>query len=85
MNSHTFTSTGGDFSEGVITAVTLTADDSPLAGALPGDGVASSRLRAGREALTGVASVLSFWTVMVFLQGEERKQMADVIYLVHQK
>lgn len=73
MNSHTFTSTGGDFGEGVITAVTLTTYDPALAGALPADGVASSRLRARREALTGVASVLSFWTIMVFLQGEARK------------
>ena len=85
LNSHTFTSAGSDFSEGVVTAVTLTTYDSSLAGALPGDRVASSRLRASREALTRVASVLSFWTIMVFLQGEARKRMTDIIYLVHQK
>ena len=46
INSHAFTSSGGDFCEGVITAVTLATYDSSLTGALPGDGVTGPGLRA---------------------------------------
>lgn len=71
MNSHTFTSNGGDFSERVITAITLATYDPSFTGALPGDGVAGPRLGAYRETFTGVAGVLPLWTVVVFLQGEK--------------
>lgn len=72
MNSRTLASSGSDLSEGVITAVTLAADDSSFTGALPSDGVAGSRLRANRETLAGEASVLTFWPKVVFLQEEEK-------------
>lgn len=66
--SHTLASSGCDFSKGIIALVTLPADHSPLAGALPSDGVAGSRLRADRETITGVAGVLTLWTIVVILQ-----------------
>lgn len=71
MVSHTLASNWSDLSEGVVTAVTLTADDSPFTGALPSDGVACSRLRADREALAWVACVLAFWPIVVFLQEQD--------------
>lgn len=42
IHLRTLASRGSDFSEGVITAVTLTANDSTFTGALPGDGVTRS-------------------------------------------
>lgn len=66
--SHTFASSGSDFSEGIIALVALTTDNSSLAGALPSDGVAGSRLRAYRETVAGVTSVLSLWTIVIILQ-----------------
>lgn len=69
---HTFTSSGGDLSERVVTAVTLSTYDSSLAGALARYGVTGPRLRANREAFTGVTSVIPLWTVVVILQ-ERRK------------
>lgn len=61
----------GDLSEMVVTAVALSADDPSFAGALPGHRVARSRLGADRKALAGVACVLSFGPVVVFLQWTE--------------
>lgn len=80
MNFHTFTSSGGDFSKGVITAVTLTTNDSSFTGTLTTNGVAGSRLRANRETVTGIASVLTLWTVVVFLQEDEKIQMTNIIF-----
>lgn len=65
---HTLTSCRSDFSKGVITSVTLTADNSSFAWALPSDGVTGSRIRAKRETLAGVAGVVTLWTIVVFLQ-----------------
>lgn len=39
---HTFTTGGGDLSEGVVTAVTLLSDDPGFTGALSGVGVTST-------------------------------------------
>jgi len=72
LNTHTLASSGSDLGEGVIAAVTLTADDSSFTGALPRDGVTCSRLGAKRETLTGVTSVLAFRTIVVFLQEGRR-------------
>lgn len=71
INPHTLASQRSDLSEGVITAVTLSTDDSSFTGALPGDRVAGSRLGANGETLAGIASVLAIGTVVVFLQEEE--------------
>lgn len=72
MNSHTFTSSGGDLCEGVITAITLTTYDSSFTEALPRDGVTGPRLRANWETFAGVASVLTLWTIVVVLQEKEK-------------
>lgn len=79
INPHTLASQWSDLSEGVIAAVTLTTDDSSFTGALPGDGVAGSRLGANGETLAGIASVLAVRTVVVFLQEEEKTEMTDVL------
>lgn len=79
MNLNTFTSHGGHFSEGVIAAVTLTTYDTSLTGALPSDGVTGARLRANRETVAGITSILTLWTIVVFLRKEEKIQMTNTI------
>lgn len=64
----TFASVGRDLGEGVIAAVALAADDAGLAGALAGERVAGSALRADGEAVTRIAGVFSFRLVVVLLQ-----------------
>ncbi len=71
----TFTAVRGNFSEGVVTAVTLTSDDAGFALTLATFSVTCSGERADRVAVTQKAVVTTFKTVVVVLEtgSGERK------------
>ena len=65
---------GRDLGEGVVTAVALATYDPALTGALPGPGVAGSRLGADGEAVTRVAGVLTRGAVVVVLEADSERE-----------
>lgn len=69
--ARTFTAKHGDLSERVVTAVTLTADDTRLADTLPSVQVTGAAVGAVWEAVTGQAGVLIRGPVVILLQKPE--------------
>lgn len=64
----TFAAKRGDLGKGVVAAVALAADDTRLAGALPGVRIAGAAVGAVREAVTWQAGILVRRPVVILLQ-----------------
>lgn len=75
--SRTLASRWSDLSKVVVTSIALPANYPSFAWALSSDRVAGPRLGADGKALAGVASVLAFRPVVVFLQWIEHTKCVN--------